>query len=61
MAKPVRESRVTRMLAAKKAADAGKPGAAGDLVALVRGSTGREVNEAMDRSGQSAGSWAGVR
>lgn len=49
--------KVDQLLAAKKACDRGEAGAGERLQELVRDSTGHEINEAMDRSGQGTESW----
>lgn len=56
----IRKSQVGKLLAAKQAHDNGT-GTASDLLAIVRDSTGYEINAAMDESGQSRSAWARIR
>lgn len=58
----IREDRVQELLAAKAECDAaGGTDADGKLLGLVRDSTGYEINEAMDRSGQGTESWSRIK
>jgi len=55
-----RESQVEKLLDVKRSHDRGKASDE-DVLKVVRGSTGHEINEAMDRSGQGTASWARIK
>jgi hypothetical protein len=55
-----RESQVDRILEARQAYDRGDV-TSDDLLAVVKKSTGHEINAAMDDYGEGAESWSRIR